>query len=83
MIVLNWVGEHYSDFEEDDSFLDWFEEVLVEDVSYSSLSSLSLSSLPPLLHYYYYYYYFRVRLVRRGYWMRLGSPMLNIEQFRW
>ncbi|XP_019851253.1 PREDICTED: rap guanine nucleotide exchange factor 6-like isoform X2 [Amphimedon queenslandica] len=31
MIVLNWVSEHYADFEEDDSFLDWFEEVLIEE----------------------------------------------------
>ena len=33
MIVLNWVSEHYSDFDENGEFLDWFEEMLVEDVS--------------------------------------------------
>lgn len=36
-IVLNWVSEHFPDFEEDDrmtKFLDWFEERLIEDVSY-------------------------------------------------
>lgn len=35
-IVLNWVTEHFPDFEEDDrmtKFLDWFEERLLEDVS--------------------------------------------------
>ena len=35
-IVLNWVTEHFPDFEDDDrmtQFLDWFEERLKEDVS--------------------------------------------------
>lgn len=36
MIVLDWVTEHFSDFEcneEMNQFLDWFEDKLVEDVS--------------------------------------------------
>ena len=35
MIVLNWVTEHFLDFEGSDKmncFLDWFEEMLVEEV---------------------------------------------------
>ena len=37
-IILNWVTEHFPDFEENDrmtTFMDWFEEKLIEDVSYS------------------------------------------------
>ena len=40
MIVLNWVSEHYADFEADDSFLDWFEEVLIEEVRVYNLCTL-------------------------------------------
>lgn len=43
MIVLNWVSDHYSDFEDNDEFLDWFEEMLIEDVSFSFLVSFTLS----------------------------------------
>ena len=34
-IILNWVTEHFPDFEENDGmtkFMDWFEEKLIEDV---------------------------------------------------
>ena len=34
--MLNWVTEHFPDFEENDKmtkFMDWFEERLIEDVS--------------------------------------------------
>ena len=37
-IILNWVTEHFPDFEENDrmtTFMDWFEEKLIEDVSHS------------------------------------------------
>ena len=37
MIVLNWVSDHFSDFDCVDKmllFLNWFERVLLEDVSY-------------------------------------------------
>ena len=36
MIVLDWVSEHFLDFEcsdEMNDFLDWFEEMLIEEVS--------------------------------------------------
>ena len=38
MIILNWVTEHFLDFEcsdEMNDFLDWFEEMLIEEVSVS------------------------------------------------
>ena len=47
-IVLNWVTEHFPDFEESDDmtqFLDWFEERLLEDVSYHCLFGYLLHSL--------------------------------------
>jgi hypothetical protein len=31
MIMLNWIMEHYSDFEDNECYLDWLEEILVED----------------------------------------------------
>ena len=38
MIVLDWVTEHFLDFESNDEmndFLDWFEEMLIEEVGVS------------------------------------------------
>ena len=49
MVVLNWVTEHFIDFEgheEMTSFLDWFEERLLEDVSGCGQWA-GLTSAPP------------------------------------